>query len=326
MGNIREIVEYGKNIVNKEIEALQKVKSAINDNFAKIVNILLECRGKVILTGIGKSGLIAQKISSTLSSTGTPSFFLHPSEALHGDVGVVENEDVVIAISNSGESEEIIAIIPTLKLLAKTIIGISSRKDSKLAKMVDYHITIPEVEEADHLNIAPSCSSTATLCFGDALALTLSKLRGFKYEDFAIRHPGGLIGKKLTLKIKDLMHTGNEIPKVKPDSNFKEIIFEMSSKRLGCTGVFDNSSNLVGIITDGDLRRAMEKYGKEIINVKAEDIMTKNPKTINENERALNGLIKMEKFAITNLFVLNDDGKVSGIIHLHDILKSGLKL
>ncbi len=325
MENINFIIKYAKSIVEKEIDALEKLKISINEEFAKVVFECFTCQGKIILTGIGKSGLVCQKIASTLSSTGSPAIFLHPAEAIHGDVGVVGKDDVVIAVSNSGETKEIITIIPTLKLLAKSIIGITSNKDSKLAKLVDHLVVLNINEEADHLNIAPSCSSTATLCFGDALAFTLSKMRDFKYEDFAIRHPGGLIGKKLTLKIKDLMHTGEAIPKVTPETEFKEIIYEMSNKRLGCTGVFNNE-NLVGIITDGDLRRAIERFEDRILKVKARDIMTENPKIINENERALNGLIKMEKYAITTLFVENDNKKITGIIHLHDILKSGLRL
>ncbi len=325
MENINFIIKYAKSIVEKEIDALEKLKISINEEFAKVVFECFNCQGKIILTGIGKSGLVCQKIASTLSSTGSPALFLHPAEAIHGDVGVVGKDDVVIAVSNSGETKEIITIIPTLKLLAKSIIGITSNKDSKLAKLVDHLVVLNINEEADHLNIAPSCSSTATLCFGDALAFTLSKMRDFKYEDFAIRHPGGLIGKKLTLKIKDLMHTGEAIPKVTPETEFKEIIYEMSNKRLGCTGVFNNE-NLVGIITDGDLRRAIERFEDRILKVKARDIMTENPKIINENERALNGLIKMEKYAITTLFVENDNKKITGIIHLHDILKSGLRL
>lgn len=325
MENINFIIKYAKSIVEKEIDALEKLKISINEEFAKVVFECFNCQGKIILTGIGKSGLVCQKIASTLSSTGSPALFLHPAEAIHGDVGVVGKDDVVIAVSNSGETKEIITIIPTLKLLAKSIIGITSNKDSKLAKLVDHLVVLNINEEADHLNIAPSCSSTATLCFGDALAFTLSKMRDFKYEDFAIRHPGGLIGKKLTLKIKDLMHTGEAIPKVTPETEFKEIIYEMSNKRLGCTGVFNNE-NLVGIITDGDLRRAIERFEDRILKVKAKDIMTENPKIINENERALNGLIKMEKYAITTLFVENDNKKITGIIHLHDILKSGLRL
>ncbi len=325
-GVIENIKSYAIEVVDKELDAIQKLKDAIDDSFAKVVLELYNCKGKIILTGIGKSGLVCQKIASTLSSTGSPALFLHPAEAIHGDVGVVDKNDIVIAVSNSGETEEILTIIPTLKLLAKSIIGITSNKDSRLAKLVDFLIVLNINEEADHLNIAPSCSSTATLCFGDAIALTLSRLRDFKYEDFAIRHPGGLIGKKLTLKIKDLMHVGENIPKVYPETGFKEIIYEMSNKRLGCTGVFDNDFNLLGIITDGDLRRAMEKYGDKIIHVKAKDIMTENPKVINENERALNGLIKMEKYSITTLFVINGKNKVCGIIHLHDILKSGLRI
>ncbi len=325
MGNTDFIIEYAKDVVEKEAEALNNLKNAINEDFAKVILELLDCNGKIVLTGIGKSGLICQKIAATLSSTGSPAIFLHPAEAIHGDVGVVGKEDIVIAVSNSGETEEILTILPTLKLLAKSIIGVTSKKNSRLTKYVDRLIIIPVENEADHLNIAPSCSSTATLCFGDALALTLSKLRDFKYEDFAIRHPGGLIGKKLTLRIKDLMHTGDEIPKVTLDADFKSIIYEMSNKRLGCTGIFSDDK-LLGIITDGDLRRAIEKYGDKILKVKARDIMTGNPKVINENERALNGLIKMEKYAITTLFVNDDEGRVTGIIHLHDILKSGLKL
>ena len=325
MGNTDFIIEYAKNVVEKEAEALNNLKNAINEDFAKVILELLDCNGKIVLTGIGKSGLICQKIAATLSSTGSPAIFLHPAEAIHGDVGVVGKEDIVIAVSNSGETEEILTILPTLKLLAKSIIGVTSNKNSRLAKYVDRLIIIPVENEADHLNIAPSCSSTATLCFGDALALTLSKLRDFKYEDFAIRHPGGLIGKKLTLRIKDLMHTGEEIPKVTLDADFKSIIYEMSNKRLGCTGIFSDDK-LLGIITDGDLRRAIEKYGDKILKVKARDIMTENPKVINENERALNGLIKMEKYAITTLFVNDNEGRITGIIHLHDILKSGLKL
>ena len=321
----KNIINYAKNIVKKEINALGLLEKSINNNFYNIIEKLLNCKGKVVVTGIGKSGLVAQKISATLSSTGTPSFFLHPAEAIHGDIGAVDSNDIVIAISVSGESEELIQIIPSLKLLAGEIIGITAKADSHLAKYVDNFLIIPEINEACHLNLAPSCSSTATLVLGDAIALTLSWLRDFKYEDFAVRHPGGLIGKKLTLKIKDLMHTGDKIPEVNLDDNFKRIILEISMKRLGCTGVFNNKGEFCGIITDGDLRRAFEKY-ENVLALKAKDIMSANPKTINENERALNGLILMEQFKITNLFVVDNSGKISGIIHLHDILSSGLKL
>ncbi len=323
--NQKKIIDFAKGVISKEIEALTLLSSNLDENFYNIISLLLECSGKVVLTGIGKSGLIAKKISSTLSSTGTPSFFLHPAEAIHGDIGAVDKKDIVIAISTSGESEELIQIIPTLKLLAKDIVGITAKKDSHLAKYVNYLLIIPDINEACHLNLAPSCSSTATLALGDAIALTLSWLRGFKYEDFAIRHPGGLIGKKLILKIKDLMHTGEKIPSVNLNDNFKRIILEISGKRLGCTGVFDKNGNFCGIITDGDLRRALERYDN-ILDLKAKDLMTENPKTIQEDERALNGLILMEKYKITNLFVVNNQENVVGIIHLHDILSSGLRL
>jgi arabinose-5-phosphate isomerase len=320
-----KIIEYARNIILREIKSLNLLSENIDDNFCNIINILLDCEGKVVLTGIGKSGLIAKKISATLSSTGTPSFFLHPAEAIHGDIGALDKKDIVMAISTSGESGELIQIIPTFKLLAKKLIGITAKKDSQLAKYVDNLLTIPDIEEACHLNLAPSCSSTVTLAIGDAIALTLSWLRDFKYEDFAVRHPGGLIGKKLTLKIKDLMHTGEKIPSVNLDDSFKKVIVEISGKRLGCTGVFDDTGKFYGIITDGDLRRTLESYDN-ISELKAKDLMTKEPKVINENERALNGLILMERFKITNLFVVNDKNEISGIIHLHDILSSGLRL
>ncbi len=323
--NKKEIIKYGRHIIEEEKNTLDLLEKSLNDNFFKIVNSLIDCKGKIILTGIGKSGLVSKKIAATLSSTGTPSFFLHPAEAIHGDIGSVDKEDIVIAISSSGETKELLTIVPSLKLLCKKIIGITTREDSNLAKHVDDIFILPVVNEACHLNLAPSCSSTATLALGDAIALTLSKMRDFKYEDFAIRHPGGLIGKKLTLKIEDLMHVGSEIPKVYIDETMDNVILEMSSKRLGCTGVFNENNKLIGIITDGDLRRAIEKH-KNIIKLKAVDVMGSMPKIINENERALNGLIIMEKYSITNLFVENDKGDITGIIHLHDILKSGLKL
>ncbi len=321
----QNIINYGKHVINEEKKTLELLANSLNNDFYEMVSILNTCEGKIVLTGIGKSGLVCKKIVATLSSTGSPSFFLHPAEAIHGDVGSVDKKDIVIAISSSGETEELLTIIPTLKLLAKTIIGITNRKDSNLAKHVDHIFILPFVNEACHLNLAPSCSSTATLALGDAIALTLSKIRGFKYEDFAVRHPGGLIGKKLTLKIKDLMHTGNEIPHVKYYDSMDKVILEMSSKRLGCTGVFNENNGLLGIVTDGDLRRAIEKH-KNIMLLKAEDVMGREPKLINEAERALNGLIIMERYSITNLFVKNDNHEITGIIHLHDILKSGLKI
>jgi len=320
-----DIINYAKNIIKTEIEALSPLIESIDDNFCNILETILNCKGKIILTGIGKSGLVCQKISATLSSTGTPSFFLHPAEAIHGDIGAVDKKDIVIAVSSSGETEELLIIIPILKILSDKVIAITSKSDSRLAKTADSLFVIPASKEACHLNLAPSSSSTATLVFGDTLALSLSWLKGFSYEDFALRHTGGLIGKKLILKIEDIMHSGSDIPKVKEATLIKDVIIEMSSKRLGCVGVFDDQNSFKGIITDGDLRRAMEKH-KNIIELRAADIMTINPKTIFEDERALNGLILMEKYSITTLFVKNKDGEINGVVHLHDLLKSGLKL
>ena len=320
----KSVIEYGKSIVNAEIEALVALKNCIDESFYRLIELLYNCKGKIVLTGIGKSGLVCKKIAATLSSTGSPAFYLHPAEAIHGDVGSVDNRDIVVAVSASGETEELITILPTLRLVCDKIVGITTREDSNLAKNVDFIFLIPAIKEAGHLNVAPSSSSTATLALGDAIALTLSKLKDFKYEDFAIRHPGGLIGKKLTLKIRDLMHTDEKIPAVDINDDVKKAIFEISSKRLGCAGVFEQGV-LKGIITDGDLRRALERF-TDITPLKARDIMTENPRTVNENERALNGLIIMEKYSITSLFVINNKHETVGIVHLHDILKSGLKL
>lgn len=319
------LIDIAKEVISIEKEALTEIEKKIDKNFEEACKILLECKGKVVVTGIGKSGIIGQKIAATFASTGTPAFFMHPSEGLHGDLGMLSKNDVVIAISNSGETDEIMKLLPIIKRMGNKLIVMTGRKKSSLAKSGDVVIDIGVKKEACPLNLAPTASTTATLAMGDALAVALIKLRGFKEEDFAFRHPAGALGKKLFLKVSDLMHTGQDIPLVSEDASMKDAIYVISSKKLGTVGVTDKKGYLVGVITDGDLRRAIEKY-ENIFKMKASDIMTKNPKYILKDELAVKALQVMESYSITTLFVFEKEGDriPVGIIHLHDILKAGV--
>ena len=271
----------------------------------------------MVLTGVGKSGLICKKIAATLSSTGTPAFFLHPTDAAHGDLGMVRGEDTVVAVSNSGETQELLSIIPLIKSFGIPVIAITSNPQSSLARLSDIVINLNVNKEACPLNLAPTTSTTATLAVGDAIAAALMKIKGFTDKDFKRLHPGGKLGIRLS-KVKELMRTGREIPKVDPDSSVKEVIYEISSKKLGATLVIDKTGNLKGIITDGDLRRAFER-GFDL-NSRAKEIMTEKPKVIKEDLFAEEALKIMEENKITVLPITNEEGKVTGIIHLHDIL------
>ncbi len=311
-----EILKEAKRVLIEEATALNKLAEKLNENFERAVKILLNTKGRVVLTGIGKSGLICKKIAATLSSTGTPAFFLHPSDAAHGDLGMLKGEDTVIAISNSGETAELLNIIPIIKSFGIPIIAITNNQNSSLARLSDVTLLLHVDKEVCPLNLAPTTSTTATLALGDALAVVLMKIKGFKDEDFAKFHPGGKLGIRLS-KVKDIMRTGKEIPIVSPQTPLKEVILEMSSKKLGSTLVMDKN-RLIGIITDGDLRRAMEKNVN--FETKAEEIMTKNPKTIEEDTFAEKAIEKMEKYKITVLPVVDEKGNLKGILHLHDIL------
>lgn len=313
-----QIIETGKKTIEEEIRALNRLKDSLDENFEKAVKLILQTEGKVIITGMGKSGLIGKKIASTMASTGTPAFFLHPAEALHGDLGMVEKKDLVVAISNSGETPELLAIIPVLKRWGNKIIAITNKKDSSLAKQSDIVLYLNVDKEACPLNLAPTSSSTATLVLGDALAVALLKLRDFKSEDFAMFHPGGSLGKKL-MKVSQIMK--KDIPTVYEYTPLKEAVLVISEKGLGATLVIDEIGNLVGIITDGDLRRFINK-GKSIDSSTAKDVMTYNPKTANPDWLVLQALEFMEKYNITVLPVV-EGSKPVGIIHIHDILKSG---
>jgi len=319
-----DILSAAKEVINIEIEALAKIAEKIDNNFEKAINILFNCKGKVVVTGMGKSGLIGQKIAATLSSTGAPSFFLHPAEGSHGDLGMLEKRDVVIAISNSGETEELITILPIIKRLDLKLISLTGNPNSSLAKAGDAVLYVGAEKEACPLGLAPTASTTAALAMGDALAVILLKKRGFKEEDFAFLHPGGILGKRLLLKVEDLMHTGEMIPVVSPETEMKDVIYVISSKGFGAAGIVENGK-LIGIFTDGDLRRSLAK-NENPLNKKVDEFMTKNPKSILKNELAMKALQKMEQFAITSLFVLSDDEdkNVIGIIHLHDLLKAGI--
>jgi arabinose-5-phosphate isomerase len=320
--NEKEILNIAKKTIDIELETLFDLKESLDHSFIKAIEILYNCKGKVIFTGIGKSGHIARKISSTFSSTGTPSIFLHPAEAIHGDLGIIDKEDVLVIISNSGETEEIINIIPYLKFLNVPIICITGNINSTLAQKSDVVIDIKIKREACPFNLAPTSSTTAILVLGDALAITLMELKGFTKEQFAKLHPGGLIGKRLK-KVMDIMHSGEKVPIVYEDMTMKEAIIEITSKGFGATAVLDRNQNLIGIITDGDLRRYIEK-GNDLNNGSVKSAMTKNPKTIKYDETVADALNLMEKYKITVLLVLDENNKLIGILHLHDILREGI--
>ncbi len=319
-----EFIDQAKNILRIEAKAVNALVERIDEKFVEAIDIIYSCTGKVIVTGMGKSGLIGKKIAATFASTGTPAFFLNPAEGSHGDIGMVTKGDVVLMISNSGETEEIITIIPTMKRMDIKIIAMTGKSGSLLAKSADVSLDVSVEEEACPMGLAPTASTTATLAMGDALAITLLNKRGFTEDDFALFHPGGSLGRKLILTVADIMHTGKNIPVVNMDTLIKEAIIEISSKRLGITAVVDADSKLQGVLTDGDLRRGLEKWGEEFFSLKAEETMTFNSKTATANMLAAKALAIMEKYAITSLIVSDDEGKVDGVIHLHDLLKAGI--
>jgi len=322
--NSNEIIDNGKEVIRIEAAAVADLKNSINGDFVSAVETIFTSNGRVVLTGMGKSGLIARKIVATLNSTGTAAIYLHPTDALHGDLGMVRSEDVVILISKSGETEEISNLLPMLKRLKVKLIAMSSNKESKLAKECDIFLNIAVKEEACPYDLAPTASTTATLALGDALAVSLLKKRNFTAKDFAFLHPGGSLGKRLSLKIKEVMITGEKIPKVNTETSIKDVIIEITSKRLGTTCVLDENGKLAGIITDGDLRRLLE-ITLDITGLKASDVMTTKPKVLKSDYLASFALQQMENFKITSLVIVDDQNKPAGIIHLHDLINLGLQ-
>ncbi|MCF8243243.1 MAG: KpsF/GutQ family sugar-phosphate isomerase [Melioribacteraceae bacterium] len=319
-----KVLDTAKNVIRIEAEAVSNLLNNLGNEFIRACRKIFECTGRVVFTGMGKSGLVARKIVATLNSTGTPAIYLHPTDALHGDLGMVRKEDIVIIISKSGNTEELYQLIDLFKRLGVTLIGFLGNMNSNLARLCDINIDISVKEEACPYDLAPTASTTATLAMGDALAVSLLELRGFTAQDFALLHPGGSLGKRLSLKISEIMYTGDDVPIVNEDASIKDTIIEMTSKRLGATSVVNADGALTGIITDGDLRRLLEKT-EQITGLTAKKVMSKNPKIISPEFLASFALQQMEKFNITSLIVAAEDRKPVGIVHLHDLVKLGLQ-
>ncbi|MDG3084766.1 arabinose-5-phosphate isomerase KdsD [Vibrio hannami] len=309
-------------VLNIEIKGLQQLSQYINQSFVDACELILNNKGKVIVMGMGKSGHIGKKIAATLASTGTSSFFVHPGEASHGDLGMIEPGDIVIAISNSGESSEILGLYPVLKRLNIKIISMTGKPMSSMAKLSDIHLQITVPEEACFLGLAPTASTTATLVMGDALAVSLMKARGFTSDDFALSHPGGALGRKLLLKLNDIMHSGDALPKVTPDASIKDALLEISKKGLGMTAIVDDEDAVIGIFTDGDLRRMLDKQ-VDIHETAISEVMTHGPKVASPNLLAVEGVNLMQEKSITALLLCEND-KLVGAVHMHDLLKAGV--
>jgi len=314
------ILAIAKKTILSESEAITKLIDFLDENFFEATQRIYETKGRLIVTGIGKSAIIAQKMVATFNSTGTPSMFLHAAEAIHGDLGMIQNEDVIICISKSGNSPEIKVLVPLLKRFGNTLIAITGNVTSFLAKGSDYVLNTTVDAEACPINLAPTNSTTAQLVMGDALAICLMEMRDFKPEDFAVYHPGGALGKKLLLRVKDMIEHSLK-PAVSPDTSVKKVIFEISEKRLGVTAVIEDNK-IIGIITDGDIRRMLNDVDT-IADLTAKDIMSKNPKLVSSETMAVDALNILEDFSITQLIVA-DNGEYRGVLHLHDILKEGI--
>jgi len=316
-------IEHGKRVLEIEVRAIAGLLERLDHRFTEAVDLLYRCAGKVVVSGMGKSGLIGQKIAATLASTGTPAFFLHPAEGTHGDLGMLARRDALIAISNSGETEEVLKLLPFVKRLNIPVLAMTGRVQSTLAKNSEVVLDVSVGEEACPMGLAPTASTTATLAMGDALAIALLQKRGFREEDFAQFHPGGTLGRRLLLKVRDLMHGGDAVPRVTQQTSAREAILVMTTKKLGMTTVVDEAGRLLGVITDGDLRRFLER-GADLAKAKAWDLAGKNPKTIGPDELAAGAVRIMEECSITSLVVLEESRQIVGVIHLHDLLKSGI--
>lgn len=325
MNKHNEIIAAARRVIQIEAEAVEALGARLDESFARAVEMVLACSGRVVVTGMGKSGLICQKMAATMASTGTPTIFLHPAEGVHGDLGMLMKGDVVIAVSNSGETEEITRILPIIKRMGLPLVAMAGNPGSTLARAGDVFLDISIKEEACPLQLAPTASTTVTLAMGDALAVALLLQRGFKEEDFALYHPGGSLGKRLLLRVEDLMHAGDDVPTVNASTLLKDALYVISSKKLGITGVVDDNGDLIGVFTDGDLRRKIEQ-GIEVLNRPIGEIMAGKPKRILRTNLAAKSLQRMEEHQITSLFVFESEesDKPVGIIHLHDLLKAGV--
>jgi arabinose-5-phosphate isomerase len=310
--------QTARRVLEIEARAILDLVPRVGAEFERAVDLLVACAGRVVVTGMGKSGLIGQKISATFSSTGTPSLFLHPAEAIHGDLGRIVKGDAVLAISYSGDTEELLALTPAVKRLGAPLVALTGTPGSALASAADVHLDVSIREEACPLGLAPTASTTAALAMGDALAMALLERRGFTVDDFAVLHPGGRLGKKL-LRVEDVMHAGDHAPRVLPGTLMKDVLFEMTRKRLGMTTVVDESGKLLGMISDGDLRRQMERNGYGLLERTAEECMTRRPMVIGRRQMATAALALMEEKKVTSLPVTDEAGGLEGVVHLHDL-------
>ncbi len=313
----------GLAVIQTEADAVRTLADRIDDNFARACQYMLDCQGRVVVVGMGKSGHVGGKIAATLASTGTPAFFVHPGEASHGDLGMITEHDVVLALSNSGETDEILTILPLIKRLGVPLITLTGNPDSTLARAAAVNIDVSVAKEACPLGLAPTASTTAALAMGDALAVAMLESRGFTELDFARSHPGGSLGRRLLLRIDDIMHRGDTIPQVRHDAPLKETLSEMTRKGLGMTAVLDDDGSVIGIFTDGDLRRAVDR-GADLHTTRVRDLMTANPRTIGTGVLAAEALRIMQSRKINGLLVVDDDGHLVGALGMHDLLRAGV--
>ncbi len=318
-----EVLAAARRVLEVEEKSLADLRGRLGPEFVRALELLLACKGKVVLTGMGKSGLVCRKIAATLASTGTPAFFIHPGEGGHGDLGMLSRGDVLIAVSYSGETAEVMLVIPAVRRLGVPVIACAGNPASSLARAADVCLSIAVAEEACPLGLAPTSSTTATMALGDALAVALLELRGFTAADFALFHPGGALGRRLLLAVEDVMHAGEAVPSVGVDTLIREALFTITGGKLGMTTVQDDAGRLLGIITDGDLRRLMEKV-PDPLEKTAGEVMTCNPRTVARDELATVALRMMEEKSITSLVVADDGQRVLGVVHLHDLLKAGI--
>jgi len=316
-------LDVGRRVLDIEARAVQALIQRLDGGFSDAVNLLYDCKGKVVVSGMGKSGLIGQKIAATMASTGTPSFFLHPAEGLHGDLGMLARGDLLIAISNSGETQEILQLLPFMERMGVPVVSIVGRMGSTLAKNSAVALDVSVAEEACPMGLAPTASTTATLAMGDALAVALLEKRGFKEQDFAQFHPGGTLGRRLLVKVRDVMHAGAELPQVQETVSTSVALLEMSAKKLGMTTVVDRAGALLGVITDGDLRRFVQQGG-DFSKGTAGSLASRRPKLIGPDELAAKAVEMMERYAITTLVVADNAKRIVGVVHLHDLLKHGI--
>lgn len=317
------LLALARQVLDIEADALHALSIRLDTGFTDAVQLILACRGRVVVSGMGKSGHIGSKIAATLASTGTPAFFMHPGEASHGDLGMIAPEDVVLALSNSGESNEIVSIVPLIKRRGAKLIAMTGNPGSTMARAADVHLNAAVDKEACPLNLAPTASTTAALALGDALAVALLDARGFSADDFARTHPGGTLGRRLLIHVRDVMHAGEELPKVGHDASLKVALFEMTSKGLGMTAVVEADGKVAGMFTDGDLRRALE-HPLDLQHARIADLMTHNPKTIRADELAVAAVEKMDTLKINGLLVVDADNILMGALNMHDLLKAGV--